>query len=323
MAVTESDVVWAYRTFLGRDPENASVVRERCGVSDVRALCESFVGSTEFRVRWGPEATGNSDKDEPNLVSPQSVETRADAQALRQLWERVGRAWVRLGHERPFYSVMAYDCYVPARFGEFERQFWESGETEAGRLAGYLADLHLAGRGVKLADAVLLDYGCGVGRVAIPLAGIAKRVIGYDISDPHLAVARARAAAVGRTNFRALPVGDRLPGELEPCDVFYSRITLQHNAPPIIGHLIRRLIRSLRTGGIGVFQVPTYCYGYRFRVAETLRAQPSLDMEMHCYPQADIFSLVAEEGAKLIQVREDDSTGRKDLFISNMFVLTK
>ena len=155
------------------------------------------------------------------------------------------------------------------------------------------------------------DFGCGVGRVTIPLAAIAKSVIAYDISDRHLRFARERAAALGRTNIRAIAIGDSLPAQFEPCDVFYSRIVLQ------------KLIRSLARGGVGVFQVPAYYVGYRFSTGEALRSPQKFDMDMHCYPQAELFSLIAEEGALLIQVREDDAPGRRDLFISNTFVITK
>ena len=176
---------------------------------------------------------------------------------------------------------------------------------------------------VKLADATLLEFGCGVGRVTIPLAAIAKSVIAYDISDRHLRFARERAAALGRTNIRAIAIGDSLPAQFEPCDVFYSRIVLQHNPPPIIGDILRKLIRSLARGGVGVFQVPTHYVGYVFSTGEALRSPQKFDMDMHSYPQAELFSLIAEEGARLIQVREDDAPGRRDLFISNTFVITK
>jgi SAM-dependent methyltransferase len=317
MPVAESDVIWAYRTFLGREPESDAVVREHCGISDLRTLCEVMIASAEFRVRWGRPPSSSSDQNVPNLILRQSIETSASEQELRQLWERARQAWVHLGRERPYYSVSTDDRYAPLRFGESERHFWESGESEARHLADYLTDI-----GVNLASAVVVEYGCGVGRVAIPLAAIAASVVGYDISEPHLKLARLRAEAVGRTNFRAVPVHD-LPNELEPCDVFYSRIVLQHNAPPVIGHLIRLLIRSLRLGGIGVFQVPTHFYAYRFGVGAALRAPQKMDMDMHCYPQADIFSIIAQEGAHLIQMREDDATGRPDLFVSNVFALTK
>jgi hypothetical protein len=83
------------------------------------------------------------------------------------------------------------------------------------------------------------------------------------------------------------------------------------------------LIRSLRRGGVGIFQVPTYCVGYRFNLRSALQSPQHAEMEMHCYPQAHLFALIAEEGAKLIQVREDNAPGRLDLFVSQTVVLTK
>ena len=122
---------------------------------------------------------------------------------------------------------------------------------------------------------------------------------------------------------QVVAIGAGLPVDFEPCDVFYSRLVLQHNPPPIIGEVIRRLIRSLRRGGVGVVQVPTYRVGYRFSTSETLCSPIKLDMDMHCYPQASLFSLIANEGARLVQVRDDDAPGRPDLFVSNTFVITK
>lgn len=319
MTVAKSDVIWAYRTFLGRQPENDRVVREHCGAADLRALCESFLASAEFKVRAGSAVDGNRHDPLPIFLPRRSIETSADADEVRRLWTRVRRAWESLGDERPFHSVLTDDRYLPARMSETESQFWHSGEIEAEQIADYLADLGL----VKLPDATLLEFGCGVGRVTIPLAAVARSVIAYDISDRHLRFARERAAALGRTNIRAIAIGDSLPAEFEPCDVFYSRIVLQHNPPPIIGEILRKLIRSLARGGVGVFQVPTHYVGYRFSTGEALRASQKLDMDMHCYPQTELFSLIAEEGAKLIQVREDDAPGRRDLFISNTFVITK
>jgi SAM-dependent methyltransferase len=319
MTVAKSDVIWAYRTFLGRAPENDRVVREHCGASDLRALCESFLASAEFKGGTGSAADGNYSGPLPIFMPRLSIDTSADADDLRRLWGRVRRAWESLGDERPFHSVLTDDRYLPSRLSESESQFWHSGEVEAEQLADYLAGLGL----VKLEDATLLEFGCGVGRVTIPLAAIVRSVVAYDISDRHLRFARERAAALGRTNIRAIAIGDSLPAEFEPCDVFYSRIVLQHNPPPIIGDVIRQLIRSLARGGVGVFQVPTHYVGYRFSTSEALRAAQKLDMDMHCYPQAELIQLIAEEGGKLIQVREDDAPGRRDLFISNTFVLTK
>jgi SAM-dependent methyltransferase len=226
--------------------------------------------------------------------------------------------WESLGDERPFHSVLTEQQYLPDRIGETEAQFWESGRAEAEQLAHYLGSIGFA----SSKDLTVIEYGCGVGRVTVPLAAIANEVIGYDISEPHLKLARQRALALGRTNIRLIALGD-LPAAFEPCDAFYSKIVLQHNPPPIIGYLLRMLIRSLRRGGVGVFQVPTYYAGYRFDLHSALQSPQHSDMEMHCYPQRDLFSLFADEGARLVHVREDDTPGRRDIFVSQVFVLMK
>jgi len=311
-------MIWAYRTFLGRKSENDRVVLGHRWTSNLRSLCKSFIGSAVFKARSAVTTQGTRSEPLPVFMPKLSIDTSADADELRQLWTHVQQTWEHLGNKRPFYSVITEERYAPGRIRESEAQFWESGQIEAEELAGYLVGL-----GLNLSDAVLLDYGCGLGRVTIPLAAIAKEVIAYDFSEPHLKLARERAAALGRTNIRLIELGDSVPTVLEPCDMFYSRIVLQHNPPPLIGHLVRTLIRSLRRGGVGVFQVPTYCVGYRYKLREALRAPPRFDMEMHCYPQARLFSLIADEGARLVQVRDDDAPGRRDLFVSNTFVIAK
>jgi SAM-dependent methyltransferase len=247
------------------------------------------------------------------------VDTSADADELRQLWERVRRAWESLGNERLFHSVLTEDRYLPLQFDDSAAEFWQSGQVEARDLAAYLAGLGLA----QLEDSVVLEFGCGVGRVAIPLATIARKVVAFDISDRHLEFASKRAASLGCDNLRFVAIGDGVPADFEPCDVFYSRLVLQHNPPPIIGHVIRTLIRSLRRGGVGVLQVPTYSIGYRFSTSEALRSPIKLDMDMHCYPQDSLLGLIADEGAQIVQVRDDNAPGRQDLFVSNTFVVTK
>ena len=248
---------------------------------EFRSLYQRFRRLAELRARLKANAGGARQAAPlPVFTPPLKVDTSADADALRQLWQSVRLTWESLGDERPFHSVLTEQQYLPDRIGETEAQFWESGRAEAEQLAHYLGSIGFA----SCKDLTVIEYGCGVGRVTVPLAAIAKEVIGYDISEPHLQLARQRALALGRTNIRLIALGD-LPAAFEPCDAFYSKIVLQHNPPPIIGYLLRMLIRSLRRGGVGVFQVPTYYAGYRFDLHSALQSPQHSDMEMHCYPQ--------------------------------------
>jgi hypothetical protein len=98
--ITKSDVVWAYGVFLGRRPENERVVREHCRASDLRALCENFIGSAEFKLKAGTAAGGSYRAPLPIFLPRLSVDTSADSEELCQLWERVRRAWESLGEPR-------------------------------------------------------------------------------------------------------------------------------------------------------------------------------------------------------------------------------
>ena len=79
--------------------------------------------------------------------------------------------------------------------------FWESLSRPSRRRNSWLDDLGSIGF-ASCKDLTVIEYGCGVGRVTILLAAIAREVVGYDISEPHLQLARQRALALGRTNIR-------------------------------------------------------------------------------------------------------------------------
>jgi SAM-dependent methyltransferase len=147
------------------------------------------------------------------------------------------------------------------------------------------------------------------------------RVDAYDISAIHLEFAEKRAAEANTLNID-FHLSSREKGYLEiaECDVFYSRLVFQHNPPPIIQDLIVRSLRSLRPGGIAIFQIPTHIEGYAFRLQEYLKRPVKLDMEMHCIPQSVVFELISATQCRLLEVREDASIGGVGQRISNTFV---
>jgi hypothetical protein len=44
---------------------------------------------------------------------------------------------------------------------------------------------------------------------------------------------------------------------------------------------------------------------------------------MHCLPQEAVFSLIAHENCKILEVREDDWVGDPGRWISNTFAVTR
>lgn len=113
-----------------------------------------------------------------------------------------------------------------------------------------------------------LDFGCGVGRIVIPLADRCDEVVGLDVSPDALAEARRQCAARGITNTEFY---ERLPAGLD-FDLIHSTIVLQH-IPAADGYgFIADMVDRLRPGGLGVLQFPV---GARLPTAVFYRAQRS------------------------------------------------
>ena len=150
-----------------------------------------------------------------------------------------------------------------------------------------------------------------------------KRLCGYDISPTHLAIARQRAYDVAalNINFSQITAADLVERRLEKCDVLYSRLVFQHNPPPVISAMLQASLRALYPDGLAIFQLLIYEADYRFDVAKYLASEKSRHGELHCYPQPDVFRLIAEAGCTVLEVREGSLWGAKREWISNTFVV--
>lgn len=98
-------------------------------------------------------------------------------------------------------------------------------------------------------DARILDAGCGTGEISSRLAGLYPRssVLGVDIVESHLALARAKHAALGaRLRFEARSIFDLgLPAR--SFDLVVCRHVLQ--AVPHAPRVLAELARVTRSGG--------------------------------------------------------------------------
>ena len=315
MTVSRDEVIFAYRLLLNRQPESEAVISEHARADDLRALLTGFMSSPEFLQSAPGPIGGRLRLDLPAL----EVETDAGNEVAARCLAEIRKAWTQLGIERPHFSVLTERRYMPENISRSLEQFWQTGEQETARVIN-IARRHGGG---DPAIQTCVEVGCGVGRVTMGLARQYARVYAYDISATHLAHARRRAQDAGLTNIAFHDCADDPLAGLEPCDLYYSAIVLQHNPPVIISRLIRNALRSLNPAGLAIFQVPTYRVGYRFSTAEWLAASHSPDMQMHCLPQARIFEIIAEEHCAVLEVREDDWAGPSTQWLSNTFVVRK
>jgi SAM-dependent methyltransferase len=142
---------------------------------------------------------------------------------------------------RDYWNTVAGPRWVAGQ-GFRERRNLES-------LTLLLEHLHLAG------GESVLEIGCGTGAVTLPLAqavGTGGRVVGVDISEPMLGVARQRVTESGARNVNLL-LGDAQVMALEPAafDVATSRMGVMFFADPVAA--FRNIGIALKPDGRLVF----------------------------------------------------------------------
>jgi SAM-dependent methyltransferase len=179
------------------------------------------------------------------------------------------RAWRDYGRSDPYYGVLSDARYHADVIDERARaEFFASGEQDIERTFAWIR--HVLDPAFAPRRAV--DFGCGLGRLALPLAKRVGHVTGVDISPDMLEEARKNCARAGVVNAEFVLSDDalsRLSGEY---DFVHSFIVFQH-IPPARGEaMLTRLLDHLADGGIGALH---FTFGSRLsgtrRLVQLLR----------------------------------------------------
>ncbi|HYL64483.1 MAG TPA: class I SAM-dependent methyltransferase [Candidatus Methylomirabilis sp.] len=92
----------------------------------------------------------------------------------------------------------------------------------------------------------VLDIATGPGYIAEAFARVAREVVGVDLTEAMLDIAKERTRSIGNLNFRAADA-EKLPFENGTFDVVVCRWTLHHlKKPPAV---LREMARVCRVGG--------------------------------------------------------------------------
>jgi SAM-dependent methyltransferase len=160
---------------------------------------------------------------------------------------------------------------------------------------------HLAGLGyIPNWDGVVLDFGCGVGRLTQALGYYFDSCTGVDISDVMVQQARSLNEL---PHCRYLATSNiPLPFPADAFSFVYSNIVLQHIPRRFAKKYLREFVRVLKPGGLLVFGVQDsyampnlsslltrlrHVIHIRSRIHTTLRTG-SGDMQMHCLSERTI-----------------------------------
>jgi cyclopropane fatty-acyl-phospholipid synthase-like methyltransferase len=319
--VDHKQVELLYEILLRRAPESTDVVRRWCdsGMS-ITQIADAFLHSDEFKPHLVRLGLADYRIDDRSSHKRMAVQVSLDDPRFRQVLNHVKSEWEKVGLEDPHWSVLSADRFRSTKFVNHESEFFESGRDDVSKMM-----LAVDRSGRELAnDANVLELGCGVGRVTRWLAQRFGTVRSYDISGPHLALAKDHLTRCAVDNVTLLGLTDisQLASE-SSIDLFFSILVLQHNPPPIANALLLSALNSLAYGGLAYFQIPTYMPGYSFDAGEYIDGQASSGgIEMHLLPQTNVFEIIEQTGCRTLEVREDDYTGNT-YFISNTFLVEK
>jgi SAM-dependent methyltransferase len=230
------------------------------------------------------------------------------------------RDWNFFARKDPFFAVLTDQRYRGSRLApEVEKEFWLSGEK-------YVQDVQRLIQHHfhhELRPERALDFGCGVGRLLIPIARISGEATGVDISTAMLSLADAACRNQAVSNVRlisAIPSG-------ESFDFVDSALVFQHIPVREGLRLLSLLLGSVRRHGFAAIQFlyarsPSYIHRRAGRwirsrlsfanvVANLLegRAATAPYLQMNAYPLVQVIEIFRLAGFERTLVMTDDDGG--------------
>ncbi|MGH9006768.1 MAG: class I SAM-dependent methyltransferase [Acidimicrobiales bacterium] len=164
-------------------------------------------------------------------------------------------SWEHLARTDPLWAVLSTEEFRGGTLTpEAEARFWASGQQHVDHVLAIIEGELDPG----FAPSVSLDFGCGVGRNLIPLAGRSGWAIGLDASPTMVARATGRAADCRAGNVEALVVGRTIDAEAVRrhgrVDFIHSVLVFQHIVAADGLALFDQLLELLDHGGHGFVQ---------------------------------------------------------------------
>lgn len=162
------------------------------------------------------------------------------------------REWQKWGKANPYFGVLTDPKYLNANLNDDSlREFFASGERHIEHVYSVIRE--------KIRPIFhptqVLDYGCGVGRLIVPLSRRSQNVIGIDVSSAMLDQARNNCKRFGTTSIRLLHVDEMDTLAPASLDLIHSCIVFQHIPTRRGEFILRKLITLLAEGGIGAIHI--------------------------------------------------------------------
>lgn len=325
--ISEEIIRLAYMFFLNRNPENSKSIKiKQNKYKNIGELREKFLKSEEF-FKKTKHLFFAKILDMHVEAKKLDIDVSVIEDLLNRLFNKTKMVWTKLGKDEPYWSVLTSNRYKCSEIGQNSiDQFYKTGKKDVG-----LIELALTRNNININRLKsCLEYGCGIGRMTIWLAGLFSKVIALDFSRSHLDFLKIKCLEKEIKNIDTFHLKS-VEGldDIESIDLIISLLTLQHNPPPVLAYIIDKLLKKLNHRGVAIFNVPSYRENYEFKIEDYLdklqrleRKKEQPKMEMHILPQKKVFEIVEEAKCSVIEVIRDKH-GAWTGFISTRYFVQK
>ena len=234
-------------------------------------------------------------------------------------------AWEEWGRRDPYFGVITNEKFRLSELtAEAKLEFFESGRVHAEyvlQMIRQYIDPHFHPQSI-------LDFGCGVGRLVVPFAGLAREVVGLDVSSSMLLETKRNCEELGISNIRLVVSDDALSAVTGKFDLIHSYIVFQHIPPERGIEIFRNLLGLLQSGGVGAvhFAYSKTVYAgtdgvppkqtpspFARRAVPAPEADP--EMQMNPYSMTEILFLMQMAGIHRFHTEFSDHGGELGVFL--------
>lgn len=160
--------------------------------------------------------------------------------------------WEKFGEENLYFGVYTVDKFRNENLDkENLSEFFDSGEIYVQEIWDEI-EAHFT---PDFQPKNALDFGCGVGRLTLPLATKCKSVLGVDISSNMMKEAEKNAVSANLSNIEFKQTNQFLSENGEKFDFVHSFVVFQHINPKEGEKIFENVVKKLETGGIGVLHL--------------------------------------------------------------------
>ena len=168
------------------------------------------------------------------------------------------KAWEKFGKNDPYFGVLTHSKYQKSNLtNENKEEFLNSGYIYIDSVLKKIKK-HLD---IDYQIIKALDFGCGVGRLIIPLAELAEKVTGIDVSVSMLNEAQKNCEARSLKNVSLLKSDDNLSLLKDKYNFVHSFIVFQHIPVKRGERIFEKLMAHLEDGGVCIIHF-TYAKNY-------------------------------------------------------------